>query len=193
MIRKVQIAEGKAKKPAFEYVGPDVEHMELTDEEKKRMPSARQKNSLLAVGKNLAQLPDRDESGAAGSSSAYALVATTAANTGGAYPGGSCTKRARSLSDEHRFIPSGKLVRTHSEDGRSPVSSVSSLLELGEVCQREREMLDDDKAVHVHSGLQQDQMNIFAGGFSAAGGSHQNQENNENDNSFHMNPPTPVS
>lgn len=197
LIRKVQISEGKSKKPAFEYVGPDVEHMQLTDEEKKRMPSARQKNSLLAVGKNLAQLPDKDES-AAGSSSAYALAASAAGISGMSYPGGSCTKRARSLSDEHRFIPSGKLVRTHSEsrienseNSWTPGLSASSLLQLGEVCQREREMLDNNKDVHpVHH---QDQENLFAGVFSGCSSQHDlGQENNENINqSFHMKPPTP--
>ena len=62
MIKKVQIPEGKGKKPAFEYVGPMVDNISLTDEQKRSMPSTRQKNSLLAVGKNLASLPDRDDS-----------------------------------------------------------------------------------------------------------------------------------
>ena len=80
LIRKVQIAEGKTKKPAFEYVGPDVADVQLTDEGKRRMPAARQKNSLLAVGKNLAQLPDKDESG---SSMGAGLVSSSVSSLAG--------------------------------------------------------------------------------------------------------------
>ena len=61
MIKKVQIPEGKGKKPAFEYVGPNVDNISLTDEQKRSMPSARTKNSLLAVGKDLGSMPDRDD------------------------------------------------------------------------------------------------------------------------------------
>ena len=44
------------------------------------MPSARQKNSLLAVGKNLAQLPDKDESG---SSIGAGLVSSSVSSMAG--------------------------------------------------------------------------------------------------------------
>jgi len=179
LIRKVQIAEGKTKKPAFEYVGPDVADVQLTDEEKRRMPAARQKNSLLAVGKNLAQLPDKDESG---SSMGAGLVSSSVSSLAGysvhSYAlsdiAGNSQKRARSLSSENIHIPAGKkLVRTHSEPrcdvGLSPSgSSSSSLLELGAVCQREREILVGDYC------------------------KDKGQENNpNNDQSFHMKPPTP--
>ncbi len=124
MIRKVLLPEGKGKKPAFEYMGPEVENMELTDAEKRSMPSTRQKNSLLALGKNLAQLPDRDEGGDA----VRAALEPP-------------TKRARSLSgDCAREEP--KLRRTMSV-GRE--GSATSLLELGEVCERERERIQESK------------------------------------------------
>jgi len=143
LIRKVQIPEGKSKKPAFEYIGPEVEKVELTDEKKRSMPSARQKNSLLAVGgKNLAHLPDRDESATAAGDPSHRggmLSPATGVNN----------KRTRSLSGDRK--PSEvKLVRTLSV-GRgeslaaSTVSSNGSaprLLELGEVCQRERERIE---------------------------------------------------
>ena len=92
--------------------------MELTDEQKRCMPSTRQKNSLLAIGKNLAQLPDE---------------ATSAGDM-------SRKKRTRSLSGDR--LTGGKLVRTRSVGG-----SVTSLLELGEVCEREREKIQVAKYI----------------------------------------------
>ena len=88
------------------------------------MPSTRRKNSLLAMGKNLAQLPDRDEAGDA----RRAVLEPS-------------TKRARSLSgDSSREEP--KLRRTMSV-GREGTST--SLIELGEVCERERERIQESK------------------------------------------------
>ena len=84
------------------------------------MPSTRQKNSLLAIGRNLATLPD--EAGDLGTRA----------------------KRARSLSGDglRGAGGGGKLVRTRSVGG-----SVTSLLELGEVCEREREKIQVDTLV----------------------------------------------
>ena len=114
-----------------------------SNEKKRSMPSARQKNSLLAVGgKNLAHLPDRDESATGAGDPSHRggmLSPATGVNN----------KRTRSLSGDRK--PSEvKLVRTLSV-GRgeslaaSTVSSNGSaprLLELGEVCQRERERIE---------------------------------------------------
>merc|ERR1719410_1089399 len=77
LIRKVQVTDGRGKKPAFQFIGPDVTNITLTDEEKKQMPATRQKNSLLAVGRNLVLLPEKE-------------------------PPGSGGKRGRSLSEERR-------------------------------------------------------------------------------------------
>ena len=83
------------------------------------MPSTRQKNSLLAIGRNLATLPDE----------------------AGSVDLGTRAKRARSLSGDglRGAGGGGKLVRTRSVGG-----SVTSLLELGEVCEREREKIQVD-------------------------------------------------
>jgi len=127
LIKKVQIPEGKGKKPAFEYVGPMVDNISLTDEQKRSMPSTRQKNSLLAVGKNLASLPDRDDS-----------LDSMRLN-------GATMKRARSLSGDRQEqfnMDNIKLQRTRSV-GREGLA-VTSLLELGEVCEREREKFNEN-------------------------------------------------
>ena len=89
------------------------------------MPARRQKNSLLAVGRNLVLLPEKDP----GSQSQVA--------------GGG--KRARSLSEE-RNAGSGpaKLVRTRSESrvtDKSTSGSAASLFDLSEVCEMERKKL----------------------------------------------------
>ena len=99
-----------------------VDNLELTDEQKRCMPSTRQKNSLLAIGRNLATLPDE--------ASSVDL--------------GTRAKRARSLSGDglRGAGNGGKLVRTRSVGG-----SVTSLLELGEVCEREREKIQVDSLV----------------------------------------------
>ena len=96
--------------------------MTLTEEEKKQMPATRQKNSLLAVGRNLV-LGDTDKPEQAAS-----------------------VKRARSLSEE-RPGPV-KLVRTRSESrvteqvtAAASASAAASLFELSEVCEAERAKL----------------------------------------------------
>merc|ERR1719412_499020 len=114
LIRKVQVTDGRGKKPAFQFIGPDVSNLTLTEEEKKAMPATRQKNSLLAVGRNLVLLPEK-ESGA---------------------------KRGRSLSEERKGDDQqqqqqpAKLLRTRSEsrvgEGAGPASS---LFDLSEVCE----------------------------------------------------------
>ena len=53
-----QVTDGRGKKPAFQFIGPDVSGMTLTEEEKKQMPATRQKTSLLAVGCNLLVLSE---------------------------------------------------------------------------------------------------------------------------------------
>merc|ERR1719412_445418 len=122
LIRKVQVTDGRGKKPAFQFIGPDVSGMTLTEEEKKQMPATRQKNSLLAVGRNLV-LGDTDKPEQAAS-----------------------VKRARSLSEE-RPGPV-KLVRTRSESrvteqvtAAASASAAASLFELSEVCEVERAKL----------------------------------------------------
>ena len=109
--------------------------MELTEEQKKSMPATRQKNSLLAVGKNLAQLPDRDEAGESG-------------RGGPTFVRG---KRGRSLSGEQCYNvvdtaggDAKQLMRTRSV-GRGELGVTTSLLELGQVCQREREKIQDSQ------------------------------------------------
>jgi len=122
LIRKVQVTDGRGKKPAFQFIGPDVSELVLTEDEKKQMPATRQKNSLLAVGRNLALLPDKD----------------TTSQTG---------KRARSLSEERKGGVVGapaKLVRTRSESRVNEGSGTSaSLFDLSEVCEIERQKLEN--------------------------------------------------
>ena len=106
----VQVTDGRGKKPAFQFIGPDVSNLTLTEEEKKAMPATRQKNSLLAVGRNLVLLPEKD--------------------TG--------AKRGRSLSEErkgedHQQQQPAKLLRTRSES-RASEGPASSLFDLSEVC-----------------------------------------------------------
>ena len=88
------------------------------------MPATRQKNSLLAVGRNLALLPDRD-------------TANGISNQVG--------KRARSLSEERKGEKIGqpaKLVRTRSES-RVNEGVAASLFDLSEVCEMERKKLEN--------------------------------------------------
>ena len=92
--------------------------MTLTEEEKKMMPATRQKNSLLAVGRNLVLLPEKETPGSGG-------------------------KRGRSLSEERRGEEGpAKLLRTRSEsrvsDTSETSSAASSLFDLSEICERER-------------------------------------------------------
>ena len=63
LIQKVQITEGNGiKKPAFQYIGPNMEAMaEVSKEVIETLPSTRQKSSLLAVGKSLLDIPDEEE------------------------------------------------------------------------------------------------------------------------------------
>jgi len=126
LIRKVQVTDGRGKKPAFQFIGPDVTNMTLTEDEKKQMPATRQKNSLLAVGRNLAVLPDRDTTNG---------VSTQVG------------KRARSLSEERKGENIGqpsKLVRTRSESRVNEGSgAAASLFDLSEVCEMERKKLEN--------------------------------------------------
>ena len=106
------MTDGRGKKPAFQFIGPDVSNMTLTDEEKKQMPATRQKNSLLAVGRNLVLLPEKETPGSG--------------------------KRGRSLSEERRTEEGPvKLLRTRSES-RVSETSASSLFDLSEICEQER-------------------------------------------------------
>jgi len=121
LIRKVTVSGGRGKKPAFQYVGPQVDNVEVTDAEKRSMPSARQKNSLLAVGRSLVQLPDTEEEAMG-------------------------KKRARSLSGGRGS--SSKLVRTKSVDSLSQPELFGlgggtgpSLFDLSAVCELERERI----------------------------------------------------
>ena len=82
------------------------------------MPATRQKNSLLAVGRNLVLLPEKEAPGSGG-------------------------KRGRSLSEERRGEEGpAKLLRTRSESRVSEASETSSagssLFDLSEICERER-------------------------------------------------------
>ena len=120
------MTDGRGKKPAFQFIGPDVSNLTLTEEEKKAMPATRQKNSLLAVGRNLVLLPEK-ETGA---------------------------KRGRSLSEERKGEDQqqqqqqqpAKLLRTRSEsrvgEGAGPAVS---LFDLSEVCEAERQKLTDSQ------------------------------------------------
>jgi len=126
LIRKVTVNGGRGKKPAFQYVGPEVDNVEVTDAEKRSMPSARQKNSLLAVGRSLVQLPDNPEEA------------------------GASNKRARSLSGGRGS--SSKLIRTKSVDSLSHpelfaqvIGSGPSLFDLSAVCEMERERIKAGK------------------------------------------------
>ena len=58
------MTDGRGKKPAFQFIGPDVSGMTLTEEEKKQMPATRQKTSILAVGCNLVLSEDKPEQAA---------------------------------------------------------------------------------------------------------------------------------
>ena len=85
------------------------------------MPATRQKNSLLAVGRNLVLLPEKD--------------------TG--------AKRGRSLSEERKGDDHqqqqqpAKLLRTRSES-RASEGPASSLFDLSEVCEAERRKLSTE-------------------------------------------------
>ena len=115
------MTDGRGKKPAFQFIGPDVSNMTLTEEEKKQMPATRQKNSLLAVGRNL--VLEEPQAGA---------------------------KRARSEErkpcDSQQPGPA-KLLRTRSESrvqtGNSSATSGGSLFDLSEVCEAERKKMED--------------------------------------------------
>lgn len=136
LIRKVQVTDGRGKKPAFQFIGPDVLDMVLTEDEKKQMPATRQKNSLLAIGRNLAVLPDRDTANG---------ISTQAG------------KRARSLSEERKVGNVGqpaKLVRTQSESRVNEGNGVTaSLFDLSEVCEMERQKLENTQIeVQVGAG-----------------------------------------
>jgi hypothetical protein len=37
----VQLTEGRGRKPAFQYIGPPVEDLEITEEQKQEMPAIR--------------------------------------------------------------------------------------------------------------------------------------------------------
>ena len=50
LIRKVSLTDGRGKKPAYLYIGPDVSTLEVSEDEKKGMPATQQKNSLLDGG-----------------------------------------------------------------------------------------------------------------------------------------------
>jgi hypothetical protein len=41
LISKVQLTEGRSRKPAFQYIGPPVEDLEITEEQKQEMPAIR--------------------------------------------------------------------------------------------------------------------------------------------------------
>jgi len=159
LIRKVSLTDGRGKKPAYQYIGPDVSTIELSEDEKRGMPATRQKNSLLAVGRSLSLTEAPPSPG------------TTSA-----------IKRARSLSEERQADgPTSKLTRARSETRVDTVgiskatqnradlpgwsqgsksrmdtgvqaesnqnsqveTDGSSLLDLGEVCGVERERLDE--------------------------------------------------
>merc|ERR1719195_335383 len=63
LIQKIQVTESSGvKKPAFQYIGPDVDSMavDLSKDAINNLPASRQRNSLLAVGKNLLNIPDED-------------------------------------------------------------------------------------------------------------------------------------
>merc|ERR1719400_2894933 len=157
LIRKVSLTDGRGKKPAYQYIGPDVSTIELSEDEKRGMPATRQKNSLLAVGRSLSLTEAPPSPG------------TTSAS-----------KRARSLSEERQPDGPAKLVRARSESrvdtagfskgsqnradlpgrmqgghirmdtagGKTDASQVdtdgsSPLLDLGEVCGAERQRLEE--------------------------------------------------
>ena len=157
LIRKVSLTDGRGKKPAYQYIGPDVSTIELSEDEKRGMPATRQKNSLLAVGRSLSLTEAPPSPG------------TTSAS-----------KRARSLSEERQPDGPAKLVRARSESrvdtagfskgsqnradlpgrmqgghirtdtagGKTDASQVetdgsSPLLDLGEVCGVERQRLEE--------------------------------------------------
>ena len=88
------------------------------------MPATRQKNSLLAVGRNLVLLPDKEPA----------------------------VKRSRSLSEERKGDTAhapAKLVRTQSES-RASDKSGHSLFDLSEVCEQERQKLvTEDNSGHT--------------------------------------------
>ena len=50
LIRKVSLTDGRGKKPAYQYIGPEISTLEVSEDEKKGMPATRQKNSLLNGG-----------------------------------------------------------------------------------------------------------------------------------------------
>ena len=93
--------------------------MTLTEEEKRQMPATRQKNSLLAVGRNL--VLEEPQAGA---------------------------KRARSEERKACDNQPAKLLRTRSESrvpttGNSSATSGGSLFDLSEVCEMERKKMED--------------------------------------------------
>ena len=164
LIRKVSLTDGRGKKPAYQYIGPDVSTIELSEDEKRGMPATRQKNSLLAVGRSLSLTEAPPSPG------------TTSAS-----------KRARSLSEERQAEGPSKLTRARSESrvdtagfskgsqnradlpgwtqgghirmdttGGRPTSQVetdgsspTSLLDLGEVCGVERQRLEEPGQVSI--------------------------------------------
>merc|ERR1719273_55362 len=129
LIRKVSLTDGQGKKPAYQYIGPDVSTIELSEDEKRGMPATRQKNSLLAVGRSLSLTEAPPSPG------------TTSAS-----------KRARSLSEERQADLPGRMqgghIRMDTAGGKTDASQVetdgsSPLLDHGEVCGVERQRLEE--------------------------------------------------
>merc|ERR1719270_1294637 len=53
LIRKVQVTDGRGKKPAFQFIGPDVSNMTLTDEEKKQCQPPDRRTVFLQLAETL--------------------------------------------------------------------------------------------------------------------------------------------
>ncbi|TRY73110.1 hypothetical protein TCAL_05555 [Tigriopus californicus] len=59
LIQKIQVVDSQGgKKPAFQYIGPLIEGIEVTKDILRTLPVTRQRHSLLTFGKNLLNIPD---------------------------------------------------------------------------------------------------------------------------------------
>eukprot|EP00095_Tigriopus_kingsejongensis_P010782 maker-scaffold304_size215464-snap-gene-0.11 protein:Tk10782 transcript:maker-scaffold304_size215464-snap-gene-0.11-mRNA-1 annotation:"transcription factor e2f8" len=148
LIQKIQVVDSQGgKKPAFQYIGPFIEGIEVTKDVLKTLPATRQRHSLLTFGKNLLNIPDDPQE------------ASKMANKKRLVPeDGFSTFNGISISHGHTL----KMPRTQSVDfkfavprSNPPVSPLahplkrsSSLLDLSDVCEVERSRIQDANLIN---------------------------------------------
>eukprot|EP00096_Caligus_rogercresseyi_P012818 TRINITY_DN5494_c0_g1_i1.p1 TRINITY_DN5494_c0_g1~~TRINITY_DN5494_c0_g1_i1.p1 ORF type:complete len:596 (+),score=213.79 TRINITY_DN5494_c0_g1_i1:55-1842(+) len=129
LIQKIHLTESKGgKRPAFQYIGPNVDHIDVTKDMLQELPATRQRHSLFTFGKNL--FSGGDENGPP--------------QTGG----GSLLSKKRSLNETAFGCSNSALMNNANSNKirneclpRANVPSSSSLLDLSNACELERSRL----------------------------------------------------